>query len=147
MKKQDEVDTSIVYGTDEQSIIDHSLGIMGKLVARYNNAEVSDLSIDKTESVIRIVESATNIVKKLADTKLKILSIKEESDDRGRLLDLLTDLRIRKNPNDDIEYARVFEVEDKTLEEVSTVRGELDDGVEQLNITLLELKGDTQDDD
>lgn len=137
MKKED-IDTSIIYGQVEQEIIDHSLGIMGKLVKSLNNDDVTDLSIDRTESVIKTVESATNIVKKLSDTKLKLMSMKEESDDRGRLMSLLTDIKLRKGVH--TEGERTTELDDAETIGVETVRGELDSGIEQLNMTLLELE-------
>lgn len=143
MKKED-IDTSIIYGGIEQDIIDHSLGIMSKLVSSLNTDNVTDLSIDKTESVIKTVESATNIIKKLSDTKLKLLSMKEESNDRGRLMSILTDIKLRRSDNGG---ARMIELDEEVIHTASTVRGELSEGVEQLNMALLEIEGEINNDD
>ena len=55
-----QVDTSMLYGEDEQTILDHSLSIMGQLLKKHTNPEIlNGMSIDKTDGLLRIIDSAT----------------------------------------------------------------------------------------
>lgn len=146
--KDTSVDTSAVYGANEQAMIDHSLGIMSHLLKRYNDpAELDRMSIDKTDSILRIVESSTKLVNTLASTKLRLMSMKSESDDRSRLLSILTDVNIRKTLGAPIDRATSISDSDIVDIDVEIGRGELTTGVEQLSLELLTLDKEGRDDD
>lgn len=141
------VDTSVLYNDTEQAMIDHSLGIMNHLLSRYNNpSELDRMSIDKTDSILRIVESSTKLVNTLATTKLRLMSMKSESDDRSRLLSILTDVNARKQLAAPVNRATEITDVDVSSVDVNMVRGELTTGVEQLSLELLEYERGTIND-
>ena len=141
------VDTSTIYGVDEQSIIDNSLGIMGLLVAKYNDPEVlNNMSIDKTDSVLRVVESANKLVQTLSTNKLRLMNMKSESDDRTRLVNILRDVTLR-NRTIPVLTDRPTSLDDDAIDvEIEIGKGELTQGVEQLSLELLEYEKENLDD-
>lgn len=136
-----------LYSEDEQAILDHSIGIMGKLVKQYNHADrLENISIDKTDSVIRVVDAATKVTMAMASNKIKIAQMTNESDDRSRLVSILSNMEIRR-PNT-LDSARVIDLTDEEISavDVNLVRGELSDGVEQLSLELLDLEKEVLND-
>lgn len=146
MSTIDKIDTSIVYGEIETGIIDHSLGILSKIISRYNDpAMLQGLSIDKMDSVLRVVDTSMSTVNKLAATKLKIASIKSESDDRTRMMNILTNVNLRREINASRSAENFTELRDVDIIPTEVVRGELSTGVDQLSIELLELENEIEE--
>ena len=88
-----QVDTSMLYGEDEQTILDHSLSIMGQLLKKHTNPEIlNGMSIDKTDGLLRIIDSATKLVNTMATTKIRLMGINNKSDD------IYTDLKAYISP-------------------------------------------------
>lgn len=147
MVDQNQIDTSVLYGNDEMSIIEHSLGIMGHLVRKYNDPNILDnMSIDKTDSVLRVLESANKLVSTLSTNKLRLMNMKSESDDRSRLVAILKDINLRNRTTPIIQNRR-FDIDDSEVD-VSSLnlgRGELSQGVEQLTLELLEYEKEVED--
>lgn len=143
-----QVDTSMLYGEDEQNILDHSLSIMGQLLKKHTNPEIlNGMSIDKTDGLLRIVDSATKLVNTMATTKIRLMGINNQSDDRSRLIAILKNIDLRNNQksNDD---TRTTSIEDAEIVDlvVPIVRGELTGGIEQLSMELLEYERETYND-
>ena len=143
-----QVDTSMLYGEDEQTILDHSLSIMGQLLKKHTNPEMlNGMSIDKTDGLLRIIDSATKLVNIMATTKIRLMGINNQSDDRSRLIAILKNIDLRNNQksNDD---NRTTSIEDAEIVDlvVPMVRGELTGGIEQLSMELLEYERETDND-
>lgn len=143
-----QVDTSMLYGEDEQNILDHSLSIMGQLLKKHTNPEIlNGMSIDKTDGLLRIVDSATKLVNTMATTKIRLMGINNQSDDRSRLIAILKNIDLRNNQksNDD---TRTTSIEDAEIVDlvVPMVRGELTGGIEQLSMELLDYERETYND-
>ncbi len=148
MAEGKQVDTSMLYGEDEQSIIDHSLSIMGHLLKKHNSPNILDsMSIDKTDGLLRIVDSATKIVNSLTTTKIRLMSINNESDDRSRLIAILKNIDLRNNQKD-INTDRSVTIEDADIVDivVPIARGELTGGIEQLSMELLDYEREVEND-
>lgn len=142
------VDTSMLYNDDEQSIIDHSLCIMGHLIKSHNHpGKLDSMSIDKTDGLLRVIDSATKLVNTLATTKIRLMSINSQSDDRGRLIAILKNIDLRNNQKngDDV---RSVTIEDADIVDIAIpmVRGELTSGIEQLSMELLEYEREVDND-
>ncbi len=143
-----QIDTSMIYGEDEQTILDHSLSIMGQLLKKHTNPEVlNSMSIDKTDGLLRIVDSATKIVNTMATTKIRLMSINNQSDDRSRLIAILKNIDLRNNQKGSDDN-RTTSIEDADIVDVvvHTVRGELTGGIEQLSMELLDYERETYND-
>ena len=146
----EKVDTSLLYDERENSIIDHSLGILNKIIARYDDPEMlRGLSIDKMDSVLRLVDSSMNTVNKLSSAKLKLMNIKSDSDDRTRMMSILTNINLRREINQARSSDNYTELRDDDIIDVDTtvVRGELSTGVEQLTLELLDLEDEVSKED
>ena len=142
MMDQNQIDTSVLYGNDEMSIIENSLGIMGHLVRKYNDPNMLDnMSIDKTDSVLRVLESANKLVSTLSTNKLRLMGMKSESDDRSRMVAILKDISLR-NRTVPMIADRKFDIDDSEVDvgSLNLGRGELSQGVEQLTLELLEYE-------
>ena len=143
-----QVDTSMLYGDDEQTILDHSLSIMGQLLKKHTNPEIlNGMSIDKTDGLLRIIDSATKLVNTMATTKIRLMGINNQSDDRSRLIAILKNIDLRNNQksNDDNRTTSIEDAEIVNLV-VPMVRGELTGGIEQLSMELLEYERETDND-
>lgn len=147
MMDQNQIDTSVLYGNDEMSIIENSLGIMGHLVKKYNDPNMLDnMSIDKTDSVLRVLESANKLVSTLSTNKLRLMGMKSESDDRSRMVAILKDISLR-NRTVPMIADRKFDIDDSEIDvgSLNLGRGELSQGVEQLTLELLEYEKEVED--
>lgn len=143
-----QVDTSMLYGDDEQSILDHSLSIMNNLLKKHTNPEIlNSMSIDKTDGLLRIVDSATKLVNTMATTKIRLMGINNQSDDRSRLIAILKNIDLR-NSQIDNSANRNTTIEDADIVDVLVpiARGELTDGIEQLSMELLEYERENEND-
>lgn len=143
-----QVDTSMLYGEDEQTIIDHSLSIMGQLLKKHTNPEIlNGMSIDKTDGLLRIIDSATKLVNTMATTKIRLMGINNQSDDRSRLIAILKNIDLRNNQKS-VDGNRTTSIEDAEVVDfvVPMVRGELTGGIEQLSMELLEYERETDND-
>lgn len=143
-----QVDTSMLYGEDEQSILDHSLSIMGHLLKKHTNPAILDsMSIDKTDGLLRIIDSANKIVNSMATTKIRLMSINNQSDDRSRLIAILKNIDLRNNQKQ-LDGNRNISIEDADIVDivVPIARGELTDGIEQLSMELLDYERETDND-
>lgn len=148
MAEGKQVDTSMLYGDDEQSILDHSLSIMGHLLKKHSNPEMlNSMSIDKTDGLLRIVDSATKLVNTMATTKIRLMSINNESDDRSRLIAILKNIDLRNNQKE-VDSDRSVTIEDADIVDivVPIARGELTGGIEQLSMELLEYQREVEND-
>lgn len=143
-----QVDTSMLYGEDEQTILDHSLSIMGQLLKKHTNPEIlNGMSIDKTDGLLRIIDSATKLVNTMATTKIRLMGINNQSDDRSRLIAILKNIDLRNNQKS-VDSSRTTSIEDAEVVDfvVPMVRGELTGGIEQLSMELLEYERETDND-
>lgn len=143
-----QIDTSMLYGDDEQSILDHSLSIMSHLLKKHTNPNILDtMSIDKTDGLLRIVDSATKLVNTMATTKIRLMSINNQSDDRSRLIAILKNIDLRNNQIE-VDANRTVAIEDADIVDVVVpmVRGELTGGIEQLSMELLDYERETDND-
>lgn len=143
-----QVDTSMLYGEDEQTILDHSLSIMGQLLKKHTNPEIlNGMSIDKTDGLLRIIDSATKLVNTMATTKIRLMGINNQSDDRSRLIAILKNIDLRNNQKS-VDGSRTTSIEDAEVVDfvVPMVRGELTGGIEQLSMELLEYERETDND-
>lgn len=143
-----QVDTSMLYGDDEQSILDHSLSIMSNLLKKHSNPEILNaMSIDKTDGLLRIVDSATKLVNTMATTKIRLMGINNQSDDRSRLIAILKNIDLRNNQKE-VDTNRTISIEDAEIVDyvVPMVRGELTGGIEQLSMELLDYERETYND-
>jgi hypothetical protein len=142
------VDTSMLYNDDEQSIMDHSLCIMNHLLKKHTNPTILDsMSIDKTDGLLRIIDSANKIVNTMATTKIRLMTINNQSDDRSRLIAILKNIDLRNN-HKEVNANRNVTIEDADIVDVvvHTVRGELTDGIEQLSMELLDYEREVDND-
>lgn len=137
------IDTSVIYDDTDLQLMDNTSAILLNLAKAYNNPEMLDgMSIDKTDSVLRIIDSIEKTVNKRASNKLRLMAIQDTNDDRERLLDILTNLDLRKannvirKGNIELDEAEIIDAN------VSITRGELDTGIEQLSLELLDLEKD-----
>lgn len=143
-----QIDTSMLYGDDEQSILDHSLSIMSHLLKKHTNPNILDtMSIDKTDGLLRIVDSATKLVNTMATTKIRLMTINNQSDDRSRLIAILKNIDLRNNQIE-VDANRTVAIEDADIVDVVVpmVRGELTGGIEQLSMELLDYERETDND-
>ena len=148
MSEQKSVDTNVLYTETDMLLLNHTSGILEKMVKVYNNDDVlAGMSIDKTDSVLRIVSAIDNSVNKRASLALRLMALQDTSDDRERLLDILSNQDIRRasitRRNNPIEIG-----EEQIIDaDVNMVRGELDMGVEQLSLELLSLDNNNDEGD
>lgn len=128
--------------SDQEAIIhDRSVSIMNTLLARYDDPATLDaMSIDKTASVISVVDSAMKVVKNIGDMRIKTKQLDTESDDRSRLIGLLGEIHRNKDKYSGIVLDRTIDIADSEMDKVSVVRGELTEGVEQLTTTLIGME-------
>jgi len=131
-----------VRSEDEAVIHNKSVNIMNALLAKYDNPEVlADISIDKTASVISVVDAAMKVVKNIGEMRIKTKQLDTESDDRSRLMGILSEIHSNKEKySGESLVDRVVELDDSAVETVSVVRGELTEGVEQLSTTLIGME-------
>ena len=136
---------SDVYRSEELELLDHSIGIIGKLIRGHNDeTKLMSMSIEKTDGVLKNIDSGIRLVNSLASTRIKLLQMDTDSNDRGRLMSLLNNVKFRNVIGDE---PRTLDIPIDTEDEPEIVYGELDEGVEQLSIKLLELEGEKNDDD
>lgn len=148
MSEQKSVDTNVLYTETDLLLLNHTSSILKKMVSVYDNDDVlAGMSIDKTDSVLRILAAVDNSVNKRASLALRLMALQDTNDDRERLLDILSNQNIRKASIDrrnnpiEIEEAQVLEAN------IDMVRGELDMGIEQLSLELLALDNNDEGDE
>ncbi len=148
MSEQKSVDTNVLYTETDLLLLNHTSSILKKMVSVYDNDDVlAGMSIDKTDSVLRILAAVDNSVNKRAGLALRLMALQDTNDDRERLLDILSNQNIRRASIDrrnnpiEIEEAQVLDAN------VDMVRGELDMGIEQLSLELLALDNNNEGDE
>ena len=148
MSEQKSVDTNVLYIETDLLLLNHTSSILKKMVSVYDNDDVlAGMSIDKTDSVLRILAAVDNSVNKRAGLALRLMALQDTNDDRERLLDILSNQNIRRASIDrrnnpiEIEEAQVLDAN------VDMVRGELDMGIEQLSLELLALDNNNEGDE
>lgn len=148
MSEQKSVDTNVLYNETDLLLLNHTSSILKKMVSVYDNDEVlAGMSIDKTDSVLRILAAVDNSVNKRAGLALRLMALQDTNDDRERLLDILSNQNIRRASIDrrnnpiEIEEAQVLDAN------INMVRGELDMGIEQLSLELLALDNNNDEGD
>lgn len=148
MSEQKSVDTNVLYNETDLLLLNHTSSILKKMVSVYDNDDVlAGMSIDKTDSVLRILAAVDNSVNKRAGLALRLMALQDTNDDRERLLDILSNQNIRRASIDrrnnpiEIEEAQVLDAN------VDMVRGELDMGIEQLSLELLALDNNDEGDE
>lgn len=132
-----------LYSEEENNIINHSTGIMSKLLVKFNDQDVLDsMSIDKTDSVLRMVKEGMDLVNKMSSNRIRVESMKTDSDDRNRLMNILTNrglrgsIKVQRDPSDLV----ITDTGMESIVEGTIVRGELSVGVNQMNEEMLELE-------
>lgn len=148
MSEQKSVDTNVLYTETDLLLLNHTSSILKKMVSVYDNDDVlAGMSIDKTDSVLRILAAVDSSVNKRAGLALRLMALQDTNDDRERLLDILSNQNIRRASIDrrnnpiEIEEAQVLDAN------VDMVRGELDMGIEQLSLELLALDNNNEGDE
>lgn len=140
MSSIQEIDTGILYNDIEKQLLENTSGIMLKLVESYAKMDLASMSIDKTESVLKIVDSVEKNINKRANLALKLMAVQDTNNDRERLIDIITNIELRKANS--TSRSGDIEIEDVEVEQanVDIARGELTTGIEQLSLELLDLE-------
>ena len=83
----------------------------------------------------------------MATTKIRLMGINNQSDDRSRLIAILKNIDLRNNQKS-VDGSRTTSIEDAEVVDivVPMVRGELTGGIEQLSMELLEYERETDND-
>lgn len=135
------IDTSQVYDSSDVQLMDHITSIQTNLIKGLDDPKVLDgMSIDKTDSVLRIVDSIEKSINRKANIKVKLMTIQDINDDRDRLISLLTNPNLRTNINS--RRLSNIELDDADIIDVPVTinKGEFSTGIEQLSTELLELE-------
>ena len=133
-----------IYKKEEMDLLDHSISIISKLISNNNDEhKMADMSIEKSEAVLKYIDSGVKLVNTLANNRIKLIQMDTDSNDRGRLMTLLNNVQLRNIVRDEPRVIDV-DIEDGVLDTI--VRGELTEGVEQLSLKLLDLERENDDD-
>ena len=144
MAGNQEVDTSVLYTDVERELLDNTSGIMLKLAQSYSKLDLASMSIDKTESVLKIVDSIEKNINKRANLTLKLMALQDTNDDRERLVEFLTNVHLRRAINTPRTAAVELDDNDVIEANVSLAKGELSQGIEQLSLELLDLENNNE---
>ena len=132
-----------IYKKEEMDLLDHSISIISKLISNNNDEhKIAAMSIEKSEAVLKYIDSGVKLVNTLANNRIKLIQIDTDSNDRGRLMTLLNNVQLRNIVRDEPRVIDV-DIEDGVLDTI--VRGELTEGVEQLSLKLLDLERENDD--